>query len=319
MNRLEVGRTDTGEIAILVCASSDERDATMVLGLSDSDLLGFASDIIAECQANLVSEQESEAPEQCTNEGHCKPSPAAPKTYARPPRYDEVFFDGLNSLDEDASLLPSKGAPKVDVRIDADELAAMRAELKRLKAREQELLESNTRLVFERRGAMSFYNAACENSFYLHDRSRRLNIINFARIALQEVPTAPMVPSDEVVRLRYRLMAEEFFESVFAAFDKSIHWGIGQVQESLMRIVNESPIRIDMEAVADGLIDTAYTVEGALVSFGINGDALWKVVHDNNMTKDGGHFINGKLCKPPTWVPPDIRGELIRQGWRGAQ
>lgn len=285
MSRLEVGRTDTGEIAILVCASSDERDATMVLGLSDSDLLGFASDIIAECQANLVSEQESEDPEQCTNADcdHCKPS------------------------------------PKVDVRIDADELASMRAELKRLKAREQELLESNTRLVFERRGAMSFYNAACENSFYLHDRSRRLNIINFARIALQEVPTAPMVPSDEVVRLRYRLMTEEFFESVFAAFDKSIHWGIGQVQEALMRIVNESPVCLDMVAVADGLIDTAYTVEGALVSFGINGDALWKVVHDNNMTKEGGPFINGKLCKPPTWAPPDIRGELIRQGWRGAQ
>lgn len=279
MSRLEVGRTDTGEIAILVCASSDERDATMVLGLSDSDLLGFASDIIAECQANLVAEQED------SGEGHVN----------------------------------TRFLPKVDVRIDADELAAMRAELKRLKAREQELLESNTRLVFERRGAMSFYNAACENSFYLHDRSRRLNIINFARIALQEVPTAPMVPSDDVVRLRYRLMAEEFFESVFAAFDKSIHWGIGQVQEALMRIVNDSPIRIDMEAVADGLIDTAYTVEGALVSFGINGDALWKVVHDNNMTKEGGPFINGKLCKPPTWVPPDIRGELIRQGWRGEQ
>jgi predicted HAD superfamily Cof-like phosphohydrolase len=149
--------------------------------------------------------------------------------------------------------------------------------------------------------------------------SRCSDLLDFSIIAKHNTPETPGLPSDEVVRLRYRLVAEEFFETVEALFDDPlVGLTIASAKQLVSQVIEKGPISRDparFVLAADGFLDTSYTAEGAMVSFGIDSDALWDVVHQSNMAKKGGPFVNGKLCKPLNWTPPDIAGELKRQGW----
>ena len=71
---------------------------------------------------------------------------------------------------------------------------------------------------------------------------------------------------------------------------------------------------------ADAVIDLIYFALGTLVEMGVEGEPLFKIVHEANMTKlwpDGKpRFGNdGKVEKPPTWRDPGeaLRRELARQ------
>lgn len=85
----------------------------------------------------------------------------------------------------------------------------------------------------------------------------------------------------------------------------------------------------DVELVPDGAFDMVGAVDGCLDGIVVNlcglstvgaGDAhLMTAVQDANQQKQSGPVrSDGKQLKPAGWQPPDIAGELIRQGWRPA-
>lgn len=201
----------------------------------------------------------------------------------------------------------------MNAHMDADELAALRAELARLKAREQDLLERNTQLVLEARGLRVALEMARQ------DRPIALrsdDLAEFFSIANHEARRYPSVPDTEVVRLHLRLMFEEFFELLRACLDPQA--ATVEIAENARRIVTELIGEVDSRGVnlvefVDGCIDSAYTIEGALLGFGVDSQRVWDLVHAANMAKRGGPFVNGKLKRPDGWNPPDVAGELERQ------
>jgi len=109
------------------------------------------------------------------------------------------------------------------------------------------------------------------------------------RLVVEDQPT---IPSRRTVDLRISLIEEETAELLDA-----LDWE-------------------DIVGVADAVADLIYVVLGTAISYGIAVDAIWRVIHDTNMKKVGGkEREDGKILKPEGWVPPDILGELRKQGW----
>ena len=141
------------------------------------------------------------------------------------------------------------------------------------------------------------------------------------------VPVAerPTVIPEERVRLRAALIAEEFVETMAALFKPemvdSVDIGIiAHIRSVLQFAVSHATVRVDMVELADGLADLDYVVEGTRLEFGIDGGPIAAEVHRSNMSKlvDGKPVRreDGKILKGPNFSPPDIAGELRRQGWK---
>ena len=64
----------------------------------------------------------------------------------------------------------------------------------------------------------------------------------------------------------------------------------------------------------DGLGDLEYVTTGTRVECGIDGEPIAAEIHRSNMQK----VPNGtsEPGKPPGWKPPDIEGEMKKQGWK---
>lgn len=168
-------------------------------------------------------------------------------------------------------------------------------------AREQELLEANTRFAEERRGVD------------LHAMVRQ-----FHRTGGYPVRHSPVVPSDNEVRFRFKLIAEEFFEQFDACFQGSLQRQlVADAKDKIRQVLDIGPVgTIDLAALVDAWADLKYVIVGSEVTFGVDGNAVFRVVHKANMAKfgPGAHRdANGKTAKPPGWTPPDIEGELERQ------
>jgi predicted HAD superfamily Cof-like phosphohydrolase len=145
---------------------------------------------------------------------------------------------------------------------------------------------------------------------------RRAALIWFHQAMRQPIPSTPQVPSDDRVRLRARLMAEEFVETLRAMFQKG-HWALAQLEETLTLIDEKVPVEVDLPALADGLADQKVVLEGTDLEFGLPGNELFAEVMRANMAKVGGGFReDGKVQKPKGWVGPDIEGVLRRAGWK---
>lgn len=126
--------------------------------------------------------------------------------------------------------------------------------------------------------------------------------------------TTPMVPSEERVKFRLRLIAEEFFELIEAAGMPSTAQGM----QSLLSIALPYGVKVDLPAFVDAMADLDYVVEGTRLEFGVDGAPIAAAVHAANMVKAGGPVReDGKILKPLGWMPPDIEGELRKQGWTG--
>lgn len=73
----------------------------------------------------------------------------------------------------------------------------------------------------------------------------------------------------------------------------------------------------------DALEDIKYYIDDCLAKHGVDGDALFDVVHAANMAKlvDGQVLLDtdrtsprfGKVLKPEGWTAPDIESEIRRQ------
>lgn len=106
---------------------------------------------------------------------------------------------------------------------------------------------------------------------------------------------APSEVSEDIKRLRVRLIQEEFDE------------------------LKESMAGGDLAAVAKEMADLLYVVYGTAVSYGIDMDRVFREVHRSNMSKVGGYKReDGKWVKPATYSPARIEPILVEQATRQA-
>lgn len=127
----------------------------------------------------------------------------------------------------------------------------------------------------------------------------------------------PCVPPDDRVRLRMRLIAEEFFETLAATTDDGeALQQIGTLEHLTMDLIRSMRVAVDLPRLVDGLADMDYINEGTRIECGVDGAPVAAAVQRANMAKIGGpRRPDGKRLKPPGWTPPDVAGELVRQGW----
>ncbi len=140
------------------------------------------------------------------------------------------------------------------------------------------------------------------------------DVREFMRAFGQEVRETPGIPSDDVVRLRARLVVEECFEMLEAMFPESRPW-FDEMRDEVFGMIRNSKPRVDLVELADALGDLDYVVEGARADCGLDGVPIADVIHASNLAKTGGPVVDGKIKKPEGWSPPDILGELMKQGW----
>lgn len=143
---------------------------------------------------------------------------------------------------------------------------------------------------------------------------------DFMRAFGQATPPKPTIPSDDVVRLRLRLIAEEFFElleaSLYVAQVRHGDEDWDNLQSEMLEMINECRVRVDLPELVDAMADLDYVIEGTRLAFGVNGKAIAEAVHRSNMAKIGGPIdANGKVQKPGGWTPPNIKALLVEQGW----
>lgn len=128
-----------------------------------------------------------------------------------------------------------------------------------------------------------------------------------------EKPTNLTIEQREV---RARLIAEEACETVFALMGTEAGVAIMESVGSDVAWKRLGRGQGDLPEIADGCIDLQVVCAGTLVAAGIEDEALIDAVMDANDAKVGGGINRrGKFQKPPGWQPPDIAGELRRQGW----
>lgn len=161
-----------------------------------------------------------------------------------------------------------------------------------------------------------------------------------------DVPTrkTPTIPPDSEVRYRLRFIVEEFFEILAASRDGNWAEHLNRHRDAILNEIDALSLEVDLPKFIDGLGDLNYVVEGAFQAFGVNSEIVGSVIHRANMTKSspcancGGYGVtqilgegcrncrgtgrivkkraDGKVEKPSSFQPPDIEGELVRQGWR---
>jgi predicted HAD superfamily Cof-like phosphohydrolase len=71
----------------------------------------------------------------------------------------------------------------------------------------------------------------------------------------------------------------------------------------------------DFVEMVDALADILVVTYGAAIEMGVDLEPVFAEVHRSNMSKDGGMDAGGKILKGPGFTPPDILGELVKQGY----
>lgn len=144
----------------------------------------------------------------------------------------------------------------------------------------------------------------------------REQVTEFHEAMRQPVLDRPQIPHDDRVRLRLRLIAEEFFELLDASLASTSATKLSIAKENVKEAI-KGVLCVDLPELADALADIDYVVEGTRLEFGIDGAPIASEVHATNMAKLGSSVrSDGKIQKPEGWSPPDIARLLREQGWR---
>lgn len=118
-------------------------------------------------------------------------------------------------------------------------------------------------------------------------------------------------PPDDLIKLRLKLITEEFIETVCSMIDPcwdDVKAEIGGIN----RLIDQAHTRFDILGCADGLADLIYVCVGAALAFGIPLDRVWAEVQRANMAKSGGpRRGDGKILKPEGWQPPAIEAAIF--------
>lgn len=145
-------------------------------------------------------------------------------------------------------------------------------------------------------------------------RELKQSVTEFHRAFGVPVHDKPTVPSDERVRLRARLMAEEFFETLEAMFDQEGVAAdvISDARASLKYLVDRCYVKVDLVGIADGLADQIYIAQGSALELGIPLEECVREVCRSNSTKLGAPIReDGKVGKPDTYEPPQLERVLF--------
>ena len=131
---------------------------------------------------------------------------------------------------------------------------------------------------------------------------------------------ASQFPPEAEVRRALRFVVEEFLELVEAAFGKAgptTAYVVAMVRANLHHVIDNMGLtHLDLPELIDALGDLDYVIEGVRAVFGVDGRPVHALIHAANMAKTTGPVrADGKRLKPPGWVPPNVAGELRRQGW----
>lgn len=131
----------------------------------------------------------------------------------------------------------------------------------------------------------------------------QLRIENMMNLYGQTVPAGPVLPDEDVRRLRAKLILEEALETIAAlGFDI-------EIDESGFDIENVNFVgnfKQNLVSIIDGCIDTRVVVTGTLSACGVPDNPYQWIVDMNNLEKlKGGHRrADGKWVKPVGFVGP---------------
>jgi predicted HAD superfamily Cof-like phosphohydrolase len=129
--------------------------------------------------------------------------------------------------------------------------------------------------------------------------------------------STPGIPDDDTVKLRLKLIGEEFCELLEACGYRGASIAIWS---RLTDALSAAP-KMDLEETVDALADLQYVIQGAYLSFGVDDEPITDEVQAANMRKlgpDGKPIYresDRKLLKPKGWRGPDHRPLLLAQGW----
>ena len=131
------------------------------------------------------------------------------------------------------------------------------------------------------------------------------------------VGSSPAVPADDRVRLRLRLILEEFFELLDSVYAPDSLGLLQNLSGIMLGFVESAKVSVYLVGAVDALADLDYVIEGTRLEFGVDGRSIAAEVHAANMRKIGGQMRqDGKVLKPVGWRGPDIEGVLRQQGWK---
>lgn len=77
----------------------------------------------------------------------------------------------------------------------------------------------------------------------------------------------------------------------------------------------EAADQADLIEMVDALADILVVTYGTAVELGVDLEPVFAEVHRSNMSKNGGKDAGGKVLKGPAFEPPNILGELTKQGY----
>lgn len=153
------------------------------------------------------------------------------------------------------------------------------------------------------------------------------------RTAEQSVPSSISYATDDVCKLRARLILEEALETIVdglgitsfevngTAITGSEYIDSFDLAEWLdfmksANFIKDQPTNLNL--LADGIADCEVVNLGTASAFGIKMQPIFDEVHRSNMSKFIGGILkseSGKYLKGPHYTKPDIEGELRKQGY----
>lgn len=154
----------------------------------------------------------------------------------------------------------------------------------------------------------------------------------FMRLAGQDCPEQPTMPSREVRILRAKLLFEELFELVEKGLGVNVKVAGPAFGSSEQFVAHYENLRFDtgceipggerreretdMIELIDGIADLSVVATGTAIAAGVAMGYPQDLVDENNLAKfgPGGYRRDdGKWVKPPGHKPPDIAGAINLQ------
>ena len=142
------------------------------------------------------------------------------------------------------------------------------------------------------------------------------NVKEFMVKAGQATPDRPLVPDEQTLKLRIKLLLEEVFELAKASgvtiIDKNSDL---QLVDTNHLFFSADTSKVNLVEVADGLCDIDYVNLGAAVAYGLDLEPFQKEVNFSNHTKfiDGYRREDGKFIKGPSYSPANLAPILEKQ------
>lgn len=128
--------------------------------------------------------------------------------------------------------------------------------------------------------------------------------------------------SEDRIHLKVNLIAEEFFELLAAVYNEDFADAMKETFDKGMDSKQYEPMNRDIVETADALADMLYVILNLAIESGVPFDAVFKEVHDSNMSKlddngepivsDGTTAPVGKILKSEKYFRPDIKGVIER-------